>query len=286
MKINLIGNIYENSHLETINAPSEIYTWFLHRAFVEDGVDVRLVNESKLLKEMPPRADHTIVISSANSHSIRDVKHIKKLRSFTTGKLTCYMNIDKMRRGSEQYFDHCFTQIAPRSSHLEKYIYAGWGVDPNLSYPEQDGKAAFLDSKGLYRSMVQKTKKAYQTYDNVLPKLDIKVYNPVPVYNKSKRLPYLDYQTILRKCHYFLCTHFGEGGLNRLEAAACGALLVVPTKLYRKRTMQLLNHRIWHTEEELIEVLSEHVNIEANRQRALEHTWDKVAKRILDVLRS
>ena len=134
--------------------------------------------------------------------------------------------------------------------------------------------------------MAQKTKKAYQIYDSVLPKLDMKIYNPVPVHGSSRRLPYPDYQAILRKCHYFLCTQFGEGGLNRLEAAACGALLIVPAKLYRRRTMQLLNHRLWYTEEELIEALNEDVDVEANRQRALEHTWDKVARRILDVLNS
>ena len=50
--------------------------------------------------------------------------------------------------------------------------------------------------------------------------------------------------------------------------------------------MSLLNHRVWNTEEELISILQEDVDIEANRQRALEHTWDKVAKRILGVLTS
>jgi len=284
LKINLISDLDENHRLETITTANQVYAWFLRKAFVENGVDARLVRESKILTEMPPKADHTIIISSVASYLQKDVEYIQKLKSSTAGKLTCYMNINKLKIGDRR-FDYCFTQIEPRSRRPKKYVCVGWGVDPHYSYPDQNEKAAFLDSKVLYsQRMEKKARKVYQIYDSVLPKLDMKVYNPVPIYNESERLPYLDYQAILRKCHYFLCTQFGEGGLNRLEAAACGALLVVPAKLYRKRTMQLLNHRLWHTKEELIEVLNEDVNIEANRQRALEHRWEDVVKNIVGVL--
>jgi len=284
VRINLVGDLHEDSHLERITAPNQVYAWFLHKAFVENGVDARLVSGSTLLKKIPPKTDHTIVISSAASPMIKNMGYIQKLRSSTAGKLTLYMNIDKLRGRSDRHFDYCFTQIGPTIYRPEKYICVGWGVDPNYSYPEQNEKAAFLNSKASHPHMLKKVRKTYQIYDSVLSKLNIKIYNLVITYGKSKRLPYPDYQVILRKCHYFLCTHYGEGGLDRLEAAACGALLVIPAKLYRKRTMNLLNHRVWNTEEELISILQEDVDIEANRQRALEHTWDKVAKRILDVL--
>jgi len=48
--------------------------------------------------------------------------------------------------------------------------------------------------------------------------------------------------------------------------------------------MTQLNHRIWRTEEDLIEILSEPVDIEANRRRAVEHTWRDVVEHILKVL--
>lgn len=286
MRINLVGELNEDSRLEGITAPNQVYAWFLRKAFVENRVDARFVSGSTLLKELPPKADHTIVISSAISYLVNDARYIQRLRSSTEGKLTAYMNVNKMRGRSNRYFDYCFTQIGPTTHRSEKYVCAGWGVDPAYSYPDQDEKAAFLDSKSSSPRVVRKLKKAYSTYDLVLPKLDIKIHNPVTTYSKSRRLPYPEYQAILRKCHYFLCTQFGDGGLNRLEAAACGALLVVPAKTYRKRTMSLLNHRVWRTEKELINILRENVDIEANRQRALEHTWDKVAKRILVILSS
>jgi len=288
LKINLISDLDENHRLETITTANQVCAWFLRKAFIEEGVDARLIPISKLLKGTLPKTDHTIVISSMGHICLlNEGGCLQKLRPPTIGRVACYMDTDKLRDNSDQYFDYCFTMIKPRPRRPEKYICAGWGVDPHYSYPEQDEKAAFLDSNMILFPMMRKRAgRAYQIYDSVLPNLDIKVYNPVPIYNESERFPYPDYQAILRKCHYFLCTQFGEGDLTHLEAAACGALLVVPAKLYRRRTMQLLNHRLWYTEEELIKILSEDVNIEANRQRALEHTWDKVAKRILDVLHS
>lgn len=281
MRVNLISGLDENSCLETIGTPSQVYAWFLHKAFVEEGIDARLVNTSKLMTGTLPETDHTIIVSSvAHIVSLKKGGYLQKLRTATPGKLTWYMNADKLWGDDDQYFDYCFTQIEPYSQRPEKYVCAGWGVDPTYSYPEQGEKAAFFDSKVFLASTRHKTERAYQIYDSVLPKLNIKIYNPVPTYS-SKRIPYPDYQAILRKCHYFLCTQFGDGGLNRLEAAACGALLVVPAKLYRQRTMRLLNHRVWHTEEELVGILNENVDIEANRERTLKHRWKDVVRRII-----
>jgi hypothetical protein len=281
LRINLISGLDEESAIESVYTPNQVYAWFLRKGFIENGVDARLINESNLLEAS--QTDHTIVVSSASSYRLRDAAFIQKLRSSTTGKLACYMNIDKLR-GVDRYFDYFFTQVGPVQYRPEKYICAGWGVDPSYSYPEQGGKAAFLDSKTLHPRQMRKVKKAYQIYDDVLPRSGVTVYNPVRVYNESDRLSYPDYQAILRKCHFFLCTQYGDGGINRLEAAACGALLVVPTTLYRNRTMSLLNHQVWDTEEDLKSILHEEVDVESNRQRALKHRWGAVAKRIIGVL--
>lgn len=287
MRINLISSVDENWTLEKIVSPNQVYAWFLHMAFENQGVDARFVKHTKLKQEHPPKTDHTIVISSAAlTFMAREAGYAKRLRSSTEGKLTCYFNTDELRLG-DHWFSHCFTQIAPRIGRPKKYICVGWGVDPTYSYPDQDEKAAFLDSRVLLpKSRKRIMEMIYEKYDAVLSTLDMKIYNPVPLYYGSKRIPYQDYQATLRKCHYYLCTQFGEGGISRLEAAACGALIVVPSKLYRKKTMNLLNHQIWRTEEDLRDILDEDVDIEANRQRTLEHTWSNVAKKILAVLKS
>ena len=284
LRVNLISSVDDDTSIEDIMSPNQVYAWFLHKAFVDAGVDVRLVKGVKLKKENPPETDHTIVISAAAYTYMTTIEgYAERLRESTAEKLVCYMNTDELRHG-DHYFDHCFTQIEPRGGRPEKFICVGWGVDPEYSYPEQGEKAAFLDSKGFHELNMKSVAKVYQVYDNVLPKLDMKIYIPVPVYNKDPRLPYPDYQAILRKCHYFLCTQFGEGGITRLEAAACGALLVVPAKFRPRKTMKLFNHRIWYTEEDLIEILDEPVDIEANRRRALEHRWKDVVKGLIGLL--
>jgi hypothetical protein len=279
LKIKLVSGLDEDSHIEEVFTPNSVYAWFLHKAFVENGVDAKLVNEAKLLKEYPPETDHTIVIS-ATTHGLTEI--LEKLRKSTVGKLTRYMNADKV--SGDRFFDYCFTQIGPVVYRPEKYICVGWGVDPTYSYPDQDEPAAFLDSKVLNRRGMKKLWGPYISYGNVLSNLDMRTYNPVPIYNWQDRIPYPDYQAILRKCHFFLCTQHGNGGLNRLEAAACGALLVVPSILYKERTMSLLNHKVWSTEKELGGILRGDVDVEANRKRALEHRWGDVARRMLEVL--
>jgi len=257
LRINLISSLNEDSLIEEVFAPTQVYAWFLRKAFVESGIDARLINEASILTVSPPKTDHTIVISvAAFMLMMREAGYAQRLRGSTEGKLARYMNVDRLKRKGDRFFDFCFVQIAPAPKD-EKYAWAGWGVDPSYSYPEQDERAAFLDSKVLASHAMRKNREAYQIYDEVLPKSGVKIYNPVPTYNESERLSYPEYQSILRKCHYFLCTQYGDGGLNRLEAAACGALLVVPWRLYKERTMSLLNHQVWRTERDLMNIFKD-----------------------------
>ena len=90
-------------------------------------------------------------------------------------------------------------------------------------------------------------------------------------------------QKIIRKCHYYCCTQLGESGLTRIEAATSGALLVVPEALYRPRTMDSLECRMWRTRDDLLDILSTDVDVKANREKALVHSWDKVVERMIGV---
>lgn len=285
MRINLISGLNENDGIENVCASTQVYAWFLNKAFTENGVESRLVSDASILRVAPPEADHTVVISASALTNMRaKPEYVEMLRESTGGKIVRYMNADRLRGHGDRFFDICFTQIPPMPRYPEEYVCAGWGVDPTYSYPEQEERAVFLDSKTLWARALRKFGDAYRIYDEVLPRMNVKTYNPVPIYGEGKKLPYPKYQSILRRCSYFLCTQFGEGGINRLEAAACGALLVVPEKLHRERTMSLLNHAVWRTKEELVNILRGDVDIEANRRKALEHRWKNVAERILGAL--
>ena len=126
----------------------------------------------------------------------------------------------------------------------------------------------------------------FDAYNSVLEKTDLTIYSPVPKYRGRKGVNWTGIQEIMRKCHFYCCTQWGESGLTRIEAATCGALLVVPFDMLRSRTMCSLEYRLWSTEEELIDILASETDIESIRKKALEHSWDKVVGRMLKAFES
>ena len=205
-----------------------------------------------------------------------------KIRKATKGKMTLYIDADYPQWF--RHFDYVFTVVKPYHGMDTKCVYAGWGADPEYCYPDQDEKAVFLDSL-MYEFYDGKFNSIYDIYKNTLPELGLKTYNPWPTYHGSKRLTWTQVQELLRKTSYYCCTQLGESGLTRIESATCGALLVVPKALYKPRTMASLEHRIWSTKEELIKILEMETNQEAIRRKALNHSWDRAASRILKTLR-
>ena len=289
MKINLISNIGEGSTLEDVGNFNRTIAWFIHEALEKQGVDARLVRDRDLLTNPPPEADHAIVISNiamnfvAGTHKAvrgRVPSILSQLRKATKGKISIYLDADYPQWF--KYFDHVFTVVKPQSKD-PKCVYAGWGADPEYCYPDQDEKALFLDSL-MYEFYKGRFNPIYDIYKKVLPSLDIKVYDPWPTYHNSVRLLWTQVQDILRKTHFHCCTQLGESGLTRIEAATSGALLVVPRALYKPRTMASLEHKIWSTEEELIKILTTETDPTNIRKKALAHSWDKVASRILETL--
>lgn len=299
--INLFGHCREEAKIEELYRFSHVVAWNLRQAFTKLGVesrfiDVRFIDEIE--KEIP-EADHSIVISSRAAKAIRSIPEIhEKVRQATRGKLTFYLDSDY--EGWLNLFDYILTVVPPIRED-PRYVYAGWGADTNLFYPEQEEKAAFIDAlmygyyKNKFNHYYDIIKKVFNIpkenlltgdsleYDTTINGKAIKVYMPSPIYRK-RSLPWPTIQKILRKCHYHLCTELGESGLTRIESATCGGLLVVPRDLYRKRTMAPLEHSIWETERELIDIIMTETDPKTIKEKALKQTWEKAATRILKCL--
>lgn len=283
---------------------NQVVAWNLREAFKKRGYEGRFIYadaKSWRRLEVPSKADHTIAISGASMLLLRGTgrqgrkysaeiqkeckKYREKIRKSTTGKITMYIDADYGGWGG--YFDHVFTLVKPLPRSSKKYVYAGWGADPKYYYPQQAGPALprsiFLDCL-MYGYYKGKYDKIYDTYKQVLSASKINVHNPLADYLKTRRIPWPEMQKILRKCHFYACTQLGEGGLTRIEAATCGAMLVIPRPFYRSRSMGSLEHRIWDTKADLVKILKTKTNPKAIRKKALEHSWDKVASRILKTL--
>lgn len=293
--INLISNLDTKKGL---NSPFLIFNasvgFFLGKALMKKGVKCNLVHDRKM--STATRADHTIAISSRSMLLLRGTGRGKKTYSETvkkrcrayrravekrtSGKITVYLDADYS--GWAEHFDHVFTLVKPRANANKKYIYAGWGADPKYCHPEQSKKAVFLDSL-MYRYYDGKFNKIYDIYKKTLPASGLKIYNPSPKYH-TRRIKWTDFQEILRKCHFYCLTQPGEGGLTRIEAATCGALLVVPKAFSNLRSISSLEHRVWDTQADLVKILKTKTNPKTIRKKALAHSWDKVASRILETL--
>lgn len=286
--INLISNLGEDSKQEDLFVFNHVVAWSLRKAFKKKGVEGNLVRDHDLLTKSPPKADHTLVISGIAMYYVAGTHRFvrgktptvrSRIRKTSKGKIAVYIDADYPQWF--KHFDHVFTVVKPRKH--PKCVYAGWGADPELFYPDQGKRALFLDSLryGVYNN---KFNHIYDVYKEALPKTGIKTYNPVPIKGQSKRIPWSEYQNMMRKCHFYCCTQLGESGLTRIEAATCGALLVVPRPLYMPRTMASLEHRIWNTKADLVKILNTKTDPKAISKKALLHSWDKVASRILKTL--
>ena len=300
MRINLISNLGEDAKIGDLYNFNMVVAWNLRKAFMKRGVEAQFVRDRTIRKTAPPTADHSIVISAGAMRAIKGQNkqpgYYEKIRDNTTGKLTMYLDSDY--GGWKPYFDHIFTVVVPQNN--KNFIYGGWGADPEFFYPDQQERAVFVDSlmhnfyKGRYNKIYDILKEVFKIPDHnletgdpltqTIPSLDMTLHMPIPGYNKRfKTIYWPEIQGIIRKCHYYCCTQWGESGLTRIESATSGALLVIPEELYRPRTMASLEHRIWRTKDELIDILMTKTDPKAISEKALEHSWDKVADRMLKV---
>jgi len=286
MKISLLCNQGNNITFEGIHNFNAVVGWSLRKAFRNRGIDCRIIMEKSLKTKHPPKVDHSIAISGKALHLVqRDPEYRKRLEAATSGKTAAFMDSDFA--GWHQFFDHVFTVVKPKRPQPQ-YVYGGWGADPDFFYPEQKEKALYLDTLDCLTMDKYKGRftHIFDAYNSVLEKTDLTTYNPVPEYRGRKGVTWSGIQEIMRKCHFYCCTQWGESGLTRIEAATSGALLVVPKDIYRPRTMSSLEHRLWNTEEELIDILASETDIEAIRKKALKHSWDKVVERMLKAFES
>ena len=280
-----MSELSSKSKLENIFRPNAVYAWFLNKWLQKMGVDSRLVHDLLELKNNV--ADHTLITSYRGYYLIlNEPEYYQKIRKFTKDKIVNYLCSDYssgMSKHRVKYFDYIFTQVKPRPNRNKKYVYAGWGADPEYCYPEKGEKAAYLDClmHGYYKG---KYDYIYDIYKEVFPCLDIKLIHPIPVYRGVKRMGWIKHQKLVRAAHFYCLTQPGEGGLTRIEAATGGALLVVPKAFSKLRIIQSLEYKVWRTKEDLIKILETPTNIELIRQKALKHSWEKAVKRIMSVL--
>lgn len=282
--INIISGMDDSEGMESIRRWNQVIAWSLHTAFDKLEYENRLV---KYTNNNVPKADHVIGISQF-SPKLKDCAYREMVRGATRGKITIYMDWDIPLAYP---FDIVFTAIPPRENARRKFVYAGWGALHQYFYPDQreNERTIYFDLLPPTR-VVQMKKNAqlndiYQTIQKVLSDIDAKVYIA-----NDHEWRWLEMQEVLKKCHFHIeMIHKLQGnncGLTRIEAATCGALLVVPKLKYlsSERTLKPLAHKLWGTESELRSILESKTDPIAISKQAKKQNWVAAANRIIKAL--
>ncbi|MCK5644969.1 MAG: hypothetical protein KAJ19_29485 [Gammaproteobacteria bacterium] len=279
--INLVSNLDEDFDVDKFYSYNHTIAFSLRGALQELGHDVKMVKDHDI-GSTTPLADHTVVISSVAMNKIRDDPLIGKiLRAATKGKMALWL--DAAFPHWEPLFDRILTGVPPYSSSGDHCRWVGYAADPALFYPEQDEKTVFVDSYawGFHHGAHDWI---FELIRDVLEDSGLNVIQPIETYNKG-RVMWPEMQRALRASHFHLTTQIGHFGLTNIEATTCGAQLVIHKDLDRPTTWPFpMPFTIWETAEELEEILASWPNLHENRQMAMEHTWEKVALRVLEAL--
>jgi len=321
MIVNLIGAIYEETTPHQINSYNPVVTYFLNRALRDLGVETNLVLYTNIYEHDPPPCDHTLVIvgsafmnfdimrAEQRSHVFGTKEKRERAKAFcnriynsTRDKTT--LLIDSNFSYWDRYFDIVFTVATPTFPldptseaflkrygskskskpwlYPEKYIYAGWGADPEYCYPDKnEQKTIFVDGYEASAKYYNPCKKWYVIIDHVLKSLTDAKTHRIYDYSDGKRHPWTTFQRMLRESHFYIDPQLGATGLTRIEAATCGCLIVSAKEMYGAWALDPLETACWETEEELREILARETNPQCIHERARVQTWNKVAKRII-----
>lgn len=282
MRINLVSNLGENFDVKKFNAYNHVIAYNLREALLDSGHDVQMIRDHD--NEVPFfKADHTVVISAVAMNKIHDNQGYKlMLRANTEGKFCLWLDAAFSQWGP--YFDLIFTVVPPYKDSASHYRWVGYAADPAIFYPAHEEKTVFVDSYmwGWYGGIHDWI---YRIIQEVLEDSGLRILQPVPIYNKGRRATWPEMIEAFRASHFHVTTQVGNFGLTNIEATTCGALLVIHENLNEPRSWPFpMPHVTWKTREDLEEILTKMPDIRENRIMALEHSWRRVALRLLEGL--
>jgi len=278
--INLVSNLDEIFDVEKFYSYNHVIAYSLRRALLSLGHEINMVRDHG---DEAPQADHTIVISAVAMAKVRDNPEYKAmLREATQGILALWL--DASFSGWDQHFDRILNVVPPYKDSSDKYRWVGYAAYPDLFYPDQEEKTVFVDSYpwkwyGGAHDWI------YRCIQEALAESGLRILQPIKAYNQGRAM-WPEMIEAFRASHFHVTTQIGNFGLTNIEAITCGARLVLHEDLNERRSWPfLMPHALWETKEELLEILAREPDVDYVRSQALEHTWDKVVRRVLENLK-
>jgi len=279
MQFNIISNLAEPADPATFYAYNHIIAYHLKKALEQQGHGALLVSDKETVI---PQCTNTILISNIAMNKARNnPEYYSKLRHTTSNKLCMWLDSDL--GGWANIVDIIFCVNRRCKTHPETFRHVGWAADPNIFYPEQKEPVVYVDPY-MHNFYNGRYSHVYDVIKEALASTQSTIIQPVTEYNHG-RITWLSNAEYFRKTSFYVLTQPGYWGWTNIEAASCGALLVVHESLDKPDTWpSKLNNKVYSSKEELLTFLKEPVNIQANREVALQNSWSKVTDKVLEAL--
>lgn len=211
--------------LKKIRNFSGVFAYYLNRELTRMGVELQWSSNNDGVKLLP-KADHILAFGN------RMFSHYggqKELRGKVKGYITQIAENPRQDVGVDQTF-------TINSTEGEKCTYIGWAADPAMFYPDKD-PYVLLDHpeyNEFQDTMMQELLEQGRAYkgrfrvyrllgDGIHP-----VTQSVEGFERTSAVPYPDMAAITRRAAIFVVTHRESCGLQALEAAMSGAVVVYP----------------------------------------------------------
>lgn len=323
MKICLFGTPPKS--LDDIRSYSQLWHWYLPKALDHLGIAYSIVgwvprhlNEAQMLEYFRDAdlggADH-IVAAGVRYFSTVPPSVVALLRERVPGAVTqthdgsmldnvpCDLNFT-VKDDEGNYPKGSPNRLYER--HHAKNRYVGWAADAQLCTPQQDPKIlrilvdhctythantdyslqVLLELRHFVRSGLWKDRYEQvvvrRLVNNAVETVDLEAFSIEPYNRLSCTYPQACAE--YSQAHIFMPTHQESVGLCALETAMAGALVVTPNGFIAPDRLATVNHVAWERSIAWPQVLAA-VDPAACRARALPHSWEQVAKNIVQHLR-
>lgn len=276
----LKNNGVEISYFPRLNNNQDPLEWARELLIAAEGYDAILAPGVRYFTTIPLdvckwlRSAFKGIISQVYDASMLDNPHVDLTLTIIDSTEKYLDNPDRMRR------------------HLANNSYIGWAADHNIFTPKQGEKLRiFVDHSTFDCSKPDLTLIAMmnlikikipfeaRTLDNDGLQ-DIDVNNIIVRPFNRNSVSAEEFSNELNRAHIFICTHPESLGQTIIEAAMAGCFILTPPNAIPKDRIQHVNHSIYNGTIDW-ELAIKMAVPEENRKRALEHTWDHVAKRAI-----
>lgn len=241
-------------HVEELNSHASVTCYFLSEALRKHFEVIQIPGFDSLEIALDyPEAVGVLSCFQAGFTRLkgRNPGLFGEIKKAFSGQLASIIDFVSFHRYAE---DHFFTVLPVGRGRKEKIKHffsgasvhhMGWSADPQSCYPvTSDIPRVFLDHGnygGADHTSVFVRALSKLKIDPSLPKFEVffqgnNGIEPVALdgswkseqYDRQAKVSWLDLQKIYRTCSVFCVTHRESAGLGAIEAAMCGAQLMVP----------------------------------------------------------